>query len=72
MHDILNLHSLAASLLYSVMGVVIFWVCFILIDKITPYNLWKNIVEERNQALATIVASMCLGIAIIIAAAIVG
>lgn len=72
MHDIINLHSFAASLLYSIMGVVIFWICFIVIDKITPYNLWKNIVEDRNQALATIVAAMSISIAIIIAASLVG
>lgn len=70
MHDILSLHSLGASLLYSLMGVAIFWVCFIIIDKITPYNLWKNIIEDRNQALATIVAAMCISIAIIVAASI--
>lgn len=72
MHDILNLSSLGASLLYSLMGVAIFWICFIVIDKITPYNLWKNIVEDRNQALATIVAAMSISIAIIIAASIAG
>ncbi|HWV14658.1 MAG TPA: DUF350 domain-containing protein [Cellvibrio sp.] len=72
MHDIINLHSFIASLLYSVMGVAIFWICFIVIDKITPYNLWKNIVEDRNQALATIVAAMSISIAIIIAASLVG
>jgi putative membrane protein len=72
MHDILNLNSLGASLLYSLMGVIIFWICFIVIDKITPYNLWKNIVEDRNQALATVVAAMCISIAIIIAASIAG
>lgn len=72
MIEILHLQSLGASLIYSLLGVVIFWVCFIVIDKITPYNLWKNIVEERNQALATIVAAMSISIAIIIAAAISG
>lgn len=70
MHDILNLHSLGASLLYSLIGVAIFWFCFIVIDKITPYNLWKNIIEDKNQALATIVAAMCISIAIIVAASI--
>jgi len=72
MHDIINLHSFAASLLYSLAGVAIFWICFIVIDKITPYDLWKNIVEDKNQALATIVAAMSISIAIIIAASLVG
>jgi putative membrane protein len=72
MNDIINLHYLGASLMYSLMGVAIFWLCFVIIDKLTPYQLWKNIVEEKNQALATVVAAMCISIAIIIAASIAG
>lgn len=72
MHDLLTTHTMLASLLYSILGVIVFWVCFILIDKLTPYDLWKGLVEDKNQALATVVGAMCLGIAIIIAAAIHG
>jgi putative membrane protein len=72
MNDIINLHYLGASLMYSLMGIAIFWLCFVIIDKLTPYQLWKNIVEDKNQALATIVAAMCISIAIIIAASIAG
>lgn len=60
------------SLVYSVLGVVVFWVSFIVIDKLTPYDLWREIVKERNQALATVVAAMCLGVAVIVASAIHG
>ena len=60
------------SILYAVIGVVVFWVCFIIVDKITPYDLWREIVEKQNQALALVVAAMCLGISIIVAAAIHG
>lgn len=66
----INLHQLANSLIYSLLGVIIFWLSFIIIDKITPYDLWGEIVKEKNVALATVVAAMCLGIAIIVAAAI--
>ncbi len=65
-------HDLLTSLIFSLLGVIIFWVCFIVIDKITPYNLWKEIVEKNNTSLAIVVAAMCLGIAIIVAAAIHG
>ena len=58
------------SLMYSILGVAVFWVSFLIIDKITPYHLWNEIVEKKNQPLATVVAAMCLGIAIIVAAAI--
>ena len=72
MADLINLNSLFNSLLYSVLGVVVFWVSFIIADKITPYDLWREIVEERNTALAIIVAATALGISIIVAAAIHG
>ena len=61
---------LLGSLVFALMGVLIFWLCFIIIDKITPYNLWEEIVEKQNQALALVVAAMSLGICIIVAAAI--
>jgi len=61
---------LLGSIVFALMGVLIFWVCFLLIDKLTPYNLWVEIVEKQNQALALIVAAMSLGICIIVAAAI--
>ena len=70
--DMIKLEWVLNSLVFSLLGVAVFWVCFIIIDKLTPYDLWGEIVEKRNQALATIVAAMCLGIAIIIAAAVHG
>lgn len=60
----------ASSLVFALMGVIVFWLCFIIIDKITPYDLWREIVEKQNQALGLVVAAMCLGISIIVAAAI--
>lgn len=62
----LRLHRLRAD------RVLIFWLCFIVIDKITPYDLWAEIVEKQNRALGMVVAAMCLGISVIIAAAIHG
>ena len=68
--DLINPQVLVNSLVFSLLGVIVFWVAFVIIDKITPYDLWKEIIEKHNQPLATIVAAMCLGIAIIVAAAI--
>ena len=58
------------SLVFALMGVLIFWLCFLIIDKITPYDWWGEIVEKQNVALALVVAAMSLGICVIIAAAI--
>jgi putative membrane protein len=58
------------SILYALIGVLMFWIIFLLIDKFTPYDLWQEIVEKQNVALGVVVAAMSLGISIIVAAAI--
>jgi uncharacterized membrane protein YjfL (UPF0719 family) len=68
--DIINSGYLLNSLLYSLMGVALFWVSFLIIDKLTPYDLWKEIIEEKNVSLAIVVGAMCLGISLIVASAI--
>ena len=58
------------SLVYALIGVAVFCACFVIIDKLTPYDLWNEIVEKQNRALALVVAAMSLGVSIIVAAAI--
>jgi putative membrane protein len=60
------------SILYALIGVFIFWLCFVIIDKVTPYDLWAEIVEKQNVALSIVVGAMSLGISIIVAAAVHG
>ncbi|HLJ30408.1 MAG TPA: DUF350 domain-containing protein [Candidatus Angelobacter sp.] len=64
------LHNLVNAAVFAAIGIVIFVVAFVVMDKITPYHLWKEIVQEHNMALAILVGAMSLGICIIIAAAI--
>ena len=60
------------SIVYALIGALIFWLCFIVIDKLTPYKLWEEIVEHKNVALAIVVAAMFIAIGQIVAAAIHG
>lgn len=60
------------SMLFALMGVAIFWLCFIVIDRLTPYDLWAEIVEKKNVALAIVVGAMCIAIGLIVAAAVAG
>jgi putative membrane protein len=60
------------SILFALIGVLVFWVCFIIVDKLTPYNLWKEIIEEKNTALAIVVGAMCIAIGLIVSAAVHG
>jgi uncharacterized membrane protein YjfL (UPF0719 family) len=68
--ELLKPGAIVASLVFALIGVAVFWLCFVIIDKITPYDLWNEIVEKQNVALALVVAAMSLGICLIVAAAI--
>ncbi len=60
------------SVLYALIGVAVFWVCFVIVDKLTPYDLWAEIIEKKNVALAIVVGSMCIAIGLIVSAAVHG
>ncbi len=45
---------------------------FLVVDKLTPYDLWGEIVKKQNMALAIVVGAMCIAIGMIVAAAIHG
>ncbi len=60
------------SILYALIGVLIFWISFVVIDKLTPYDLWGEIVEKKNVALAIVVGAMCIAIGLIVSAAVAG
>tara|TARA_B100000609_G_C16837072_1_gene243572 strand:+ start:302 stop:523 length:222 start_codon:yes stop_codon:yes gene_type:complete len=61
---------LLSTLLYSVVGIVIFAISFWIMDKVTPFSFRKEIEEDQNIALGVIIGCVFIGLAIIIAAAI--
>ena len=63
---------IVGSILYALIGVAIFLICFVVIDKLTPYHLWAEIIEKKNTALAIVVGSLCIAIGMIVAAAVHG
>ncbi len=69
MGTLINWHDFVSSLLYSIVGVVVFCLSFVIVDWLTPYDLWKELIEKKNQPLAIVVGAVGLGICIIIAAA---
>jgi len=62
--------NLVNAIVYAAIGIVIFAGAFLVLDRVTPYNLWKEIVQEHNVALAILLGAMSLGLCVIIAAAI--
>lgn len=61
--------ALAEAAAFSVLGVVLFLGAFALMRKLSPFSLRKEIEVDQNVALAVLMASVILGIAIIVAAA---
>jgi len=66
----IQMGNIVNAFLYAAIGIFVFAVAFLVIDKITPYNLWKEIVQEHNTALAILLGTMSIGICIIIASAV--
>ena len=66
----MNYITILNSVIYAFIGVLIFCITFFLVDLLTPYHLWKELVEKQNTALAIVLGLAALGICIIVAAAI--
>ncbi len=63
---------LLATVIYSLLGILIFAFGFFLMNKLAPFSLRKEIEDDQNTALAVVMGSVILGLAIVIAAAIHG
>jgi putative membrane protein len=68
--NLVPLGNIVAAFVFAFLGIFVFVLAFLIMDKATPYHLWKEIVQEHNMALAILVGAMSIGICIIIAAAI--
>jgi uncharacterized membrane protein YjfL (UPF0719 family) len=62
--------NLLAAVVFAILGVVIFVIAFVVLDKLTPGDLWDLVLRERNTAAAIVMAGISIGLSIIIAAAI--
>ncbi len=66
------LEQLASSLVFSLLGLAFFALAFWLIVNLAPFSVRKELEEDQNVALSIVIASVIIGMAIIIAAAIHG
>jgi putative membrane protein len=56
------------ALLYTGAGVLAFAVAFAILAKAAPFDVWREIVHERNVAAAILAGAVALGLCWIIAA----
>jgi len=65
-------HGLLSATVFALLGALTFGVTFWLADRITPFNLWNEIVKEKNMALAVLMGSVAISLGMIVASAIRG
>jgi uncharacterized membrane protein YjfL (UPF0719 family) len=64
--------ALLSSAAFAGVGIAVFSVAFWLIVKVAPFSIIKEIEHDQNTALAVLVASVIIGVAMIVSAAILG
>ena len=57
------------ALIFALLGILVFVIAFALVIKIAPFDLRKEIVQERNVAAAIVAGAVVLGLCWIVAAA---
>jgi putative membrane protein len=70
MDQLVNL--VVTTLVFSLVGILLFALAFFVIVKIAPFSTRKEIEEDQNTALAILIGSVIIGIALIVAAAVHG
>lgn len=71
--ELIQVKYIVSSLLYSGIGIAIFILSMVALDLFTPkVSVWQEICEKQNMALALLLGSMAIGIALIISSAIHG
>ncbi|WP_257304670.1 DUF350 domain-containing protein [Geothrix campi] len=66
------LHQLLVAAIFSILGLVILGVVWLVLVKVLPFSLRKEMEDDQNVALGIVLGSLILGISLIIAAAIHG
>jgi zinc transporter ZupT len=63
--------ALLATVIFGLVGIVLALIGFKLFDAITPFNLEKEMCENKNVAVGVLCGAIVLGVCLIVAAAIV-
>ena len=66
----MNWNIYIETLIYLATGIIIFLLFIVLLEKLTPWSLQKELIEDENVALAIIIWAIFIAIWLIIAAAI--
>jgi uncharacterized membrane protein YjfL (UPF0719 family) len=62
-------HPLLNAVIFASLGIAVFALAAAILLRATPLQLWRELVQERNVAVAIFAGAAAIGICMIIAAA---
>ncbi|MCS6914501.1 MAG: DUF350 domain-containing protein [Myxococcales bacterium] len=62
--------QMVSALIFSLIGIVMFMLALVAVRKIMPFDIYKELEEDQNIALGLVLASVMIGLSIIISSAI--
>jgi len=66
------MQTFLSTLVYTIFGVIVFGFAFWIMVKVSPFSIRQELETDHNTAIAILMGSVILGLAIIIAAALHG
>lgn len=70
MLDGIILSEIVSTLIYSLIGMVLMYIAYKVIEMVSPFPIVKEIEEDQNTSLAILIGSVFISMAIIIGAVI--
>ena len=70
--ELVDVSSLVNAAIYSILGLLIFGLFWLLIVWLTPFSIRKEIEDDQNTSLGIILGAIIIGISMIISAAVAG
>ncbi|MDB4932099.1 MAG: uncharacterized protein JWM10_4583 [Myxococcaceae bacterium] len=64
------LHALVAAAAFSLLGIVLMALTFLVIVKVTPFSIRKEIEEDQNISLGVLLGAIMISIGLIVSAAV--
>ncbi len=64
--------QLLAVIVFSLVGILVFIGCLYLIERLTPFSIHREIIDEHNTSVGIVIASIIIGMSLIIAASVLG
>lgn len=62
--------QLVSTIVFFILGFVLFALSIWVMEKLTPFSIKREIIDEHNISMAIVIAAMVVAIAIILAAVI--